>query len=119
MSSEERDAGRGEPQRPGDVRRRGEALRELPAGGFVAADELERADHEERSDDEADDAGPDRDGAGLRQGCAGERRPCSREAIPEVLADGHAEVAVERLEDDVDGLAAAGLASGSAVARAR
>jgi hypothetical protein len=72
----------------------------------MAADELQRADHEDRPDDDADDADPARDGAGLRQGRAGQDRPCSREAVPEVLADGHAEVAVERLKDDVNGLAA-------------
>ena len=47
-----------------------------------------------------------RGGSRLGEGDAGERGPRSGQQVAEVLADGDAEVAVEGLEDDVDGFAA-------------
>jgi hypothetical protein len=47
-------------------------------------------------------------GGGLRERDTAQRGPRSGESVAEVLADGDAEVAVEGLEDDVDGLLAAG-----------
>src|SRR5438034_11311928 len=105
IRGQERDAGHDEPQRPGDVGDRGQSFGELPAAALVAADELQRAEHEDRPDDAAEAADPGRGGGGLRQGCAGEGGPCAGERVAEVLADRDAEVAVEGLKDDVDGLA--------------
>src|SRR5438874_2730314 len=93
-------AGHEEPQRPRDVGHRREPFGELPSGGLVAADELQRAEHEDRPDDDAGRADPARGGGGLGEGDAGEGRPGAGEEVAEMLADGDAEVAVEGLKDD-------------------
>jgi len=79
---EERDAGGDEPQRSWDVGDRREPFGELPACGLVAADELRRAQHQDRPDDDAEDPDPARSGGGLREGDAGERGPGAARAEP-------------------------------------
>ena len=103
---EERDVAGEEPERPGDVGDRRKPCGESPAGALVAADELQRAEHEDGPDDDAEDADPGWGGGGLREGDAAEGGPGAGERVAEVLADGEPEVAVEGLKDDVDGLAA-------------
>ena len=77
---------------------------ELPSRGLEAPEELEGADEERRPDDHADDAKPAWDRVALDQGGSGQDRPGSGERLAEVLADGDAEVTVQRLKDDVDRL---------------
>ena len=101
-------AGGREPQRPDDVRERGDPRGEVPALELEAPDELQGADHQQRSDDDPDDADPARDDGGLDERDAGEQAPRAGQPVAQMLTDCDAEVAVQRLEDDVDRLPAGG-----------
>jgi hypothetical protein len=44
----------------------------------------------------------------LRERHAGQQAPCTGQRVAEMLPDGHAEIAVERLEDDIHGVTSGG-----------
>lgn len=75
---------------------------ELPAGRFELPEELERTQDEQGPGENADDPEESGDRVGLEYGDPGEKGPGAGEEIAEVLPDRHSEVAVERLEHDVD-----------------
>jgi hypothetical protein len=91
-----------QPEGPADVGDGDEGGRQPPAAGFEGSDELERAEQEQRSENETHDSEHGMQDIRLDEGDARQRGPQAREQIAEVLADRDTEVPIQCLERDVD-----------------
>ena len=83
----------------------GPGCRPAPATHVERPNEFERVKHKQRRQPQPDDPEQRVQQVGLDEGDAGQGGPQAGEQIAQMFTDGHAQVAVEGLEDDLDGVA--------------